>query len=46
MISPVYGIQQEPVVTKNTTNVAEMEAEIQRTNEFLQSLKDLQKNLE
>lgn len=46
MISPVYGIQQEPVVTKNTTNVAEMEAEIKRTNEFLQSLKDLQKNLE
>lgn len=46
MISPVYGIQQEPVVAKNTTNVAEMEAEIQRTNEFLQSLKDLQKNLE
>ena len=46
MISPVYGIQQEPAVAKNTTNVAEMEAEIKRTNEFLQSLKDLQKNLE
>ncbi len=46
MISPVYGIQHEPVVTHNTTNVAEMEAEIKRTNEILQSLKDLQKNLE
>ena len=48
MISPVYGISQkdQDIVLEQTANLEKLNEEIKKTNEFLKTLKDLQKNLE
>ncbi len=45
VISPVYGIQKEPA-TSSSNNLVEIDEEIRKTNEFLKTLKELQKNLD
>lgn len=46
VISPVYGIQSEQSQNISKTNITEIDAEIKKTNEFLKTLKELQKNLD
>lgn len=50
MISPVYGIEKDQSQTalelENTANYEKLDEEIKKTNEFLMTLKDLQKNLD
>ena len=44
VISPVYGIQQQQKPKTEPVDQQQIEAEMRRTTEFLNSLKDLQKN--
>ena len=46
IISPVYGIQPETKKVKPEKSERDIEEELQRTTDFLNTLKDLQKNLE
>ena len=46
VISPVYGIQPEHNQNVTKTNVSDVDAEIKRTNDFLKTLKELQRNLD
>lgn len=46
VISPVYGIQSEQSQNISKTDITEIDAEIKKTNEFLKTLKELQKNLD
>ena len=46
VISPVYGIQSEQSQNISKTNITEIDAEIKKNNEFLKTLKELQKNLD
>lgn len=50
VISPIYGIQKTPtdrdIELENTANYEKLDQEIKKTNEFLMTLKDLQKNLD
>lgn len=52
VISPVYGIEKKPVTEateialENTANYDKLDEEIKKTNEFLMTLKELQKNLD
>lgn len=50
IISPVYGIEKTKSDTdielENTANYEKLDEEIKKTNEFLMTLKELQKNLE
>lgn len=50
IISPVYGIEKDQSPTalelENTANYEKLDEEIKKTNEFLMTLKDLQKNLD
>ncbi len=53
IISPVYGIEKEEVVKKSTeieleqtADLEKLDAEIRKTNQFLQVLKELQKKLD
>lgn len=47
-ISPVYGMAktEQDVVLEQTANLEKLNEEIKKTNEFLKTLKDLQKNLQ
>lgn len=50
IISPIYGIEKtinsNDMELENTANYEKLDAEIKKTNEFLATIKDLQKNLE
>lgn len=51
VISPVYGIennvvQENSMELENTANYEKLDEEIKKTNEFLMTLKELQKNLQ
>lgn len=50
VISPIYGIEKtrnsNDMELENTANYEKLDAEIKKTNEFLATIKDLQKNLE
>ena len=46
IISPIYGIEKNDIELENTANYEKLDAEIKRTNEFLMTLKDLQKKLD
>lgn len=50
IISPIYGIEKTVVQTdielENTANYEKLDEEIKKTNEFLMTLKELQKHLE
>lgn len=50
VISPVYGIERQKSIAdielENTANYEKLDEEIKKTNEFLMTLKELQKNLE
>ena len=50
VISPIFGIEKEPVTTnmelENTANYEKFDDEIKKTNEFLAVLRDLQKKLD
>lgn len=46
VISPVYGIQKENSQSFNNSSTSDIDDEIKRTNEFLRTLKELQKNLD
>lgn len=50
VISPIYGIEKTKssadIELENTANYEKLDEEIKKTNEFLMTLKDLQKNLE
>ena len=52
IISPIYGIEPKETVTQsmmeleNTANYDKLDEEIKKTNEFLMTLKELQKNLD
>ena len=50
VISPIYGIENkteyESIELENTANYEKLDEEIKKTNEFLMTLKELQKNLE
>lgn len=51
IISPVYGIEKasdsnSDIELENTANYEKLDEEIRRTNEFLMTLKELQKNLD
>lgn len=50
IISPIYGIekttQQTDLELENTANYEKLDEEIKKTNEFIMSLKDLQKHLD
>ena len=51
IISPIYGIERETpkendMQFENTANYDKLDAEIKKTNEFLMTLKDLQKKLD
>lgn len=52
VISPVYGIEKEQtssitdIALENTANYDKLDDEIRKTNEFLMTLKELQKNLD
>ena len=49
-ISPIFGIEKEmtpkEIELENTANYDKLDAEIKKTNEFLMTLKELQKNLD
>lgn len=47
-ISPVYGIgaEEESLELEQTANLAKLNEEIKKTNEFLKALKELKKNLQ
>ena len=47
-ISPVYGISEtkETIELEQTANLDKLNEEIKKTNEFLKTLKELQKNLD
>ena len=47
-ISPVYGIGavEESLELEQTANLAKLNEEIKKTNEFLKALKELKKNLQ
>lgn len=50
VISPIYGIErketQEEIELENTANYEKLDEEIKKTNEFLMTLRELQKNLD
>ena len=52
IISPIYGIEEEPVrknttlELENTANLQKFDEEIRKTNEFLSKLKELQEKLD
>ena len=49
IISPIYGIEKETtedIELENTANYEKLDQEIKKTNEFLVTMKELQKNLE
>ena len=50
IISPIYGIEKTPQQTdlelENTANYEKLDEEIKKTNEFIMTLKDLQKHLD
>ena len=52
MISPVYGIEHPntssatDIELENTANYEKLDEEIRKTNEFLMTLKELQKKLD
>ena len=52
IISPIYGIEEEPVrknttlELENTTNLQKFDEEIRKANEFLSKLKELQQKLD
>ena len=50
VISPIYGIErketQEELALENTANYEKLDEEIKKTNEFLMTLRELQKNLD
>ncbi len=49
VISPIYGIErndEEYLQLENTANYDKLDEEIRKTNEFLMTLKELQKNLD
>ena len=50
VISPIFGIEThevegESIALENTANYEKLDAEIKKTNEFLSTLKELQKKL-
>ena len=50
VISPIYGIEKtltpEEIALENTANYEKLDEEIKKTNEFLMTLRELQKNLD
>ena len=50
VISPIYGIERkdtaEEIALENTANYDKLDEEIKKTNEFLMTLRELQKNLD
>ena len=47
IISPVYGIEKQTDITlENTANYEKFDKELQKSNEFLMTLKELQENIE
>ena len=50
VISPIYGIERkdsaEDIALENTANYDKLDEEIKKTNEFLMTLRELQKNLD
>ena len=50
VISPIYGLEKDPTKTdlelENTANYEKLDEEIKKTNEFIMTLKELQKNLD
>ena len=50
VISPIYGIERketkEEIELENTANYEKLDEEIKKTNEFLMTLRELQKNLD
>ena len=50
IISPIYGIERKETTTdielENTANYDKLDEEIKKTNEFLMTLRELQKNLD
>ncbi len=50
VISPIYGIEHhessEDIALENTANYDKLDEEIKKTNEFLMTLRELQKNLD
>ena len=50
IISPIYGIERKDTVEnnslENTANYDKLDEEIKKTNEFLMTLRELQKNLD
>lgn len=50
IISPIYGIEKTPsqadIELENTANYEKLDEEIKKTNEFLMTLKELQKHLD
>lgn len=50
VISPIYGIERhsstEDIALENTANYEKLDEEIKKTNEFLMTLRELQKNLD
>lgn len=53
VISPIYGIEEQKTLPKqteleleNTANYEKLDEEIRKTNEFIMTLKELQKNLD
>ena len=50
VISPIYGIEKtetaENIALENTANYEKLDEEIKKTNEFLMTLRELQKNLD
>lgn len=50
IISPIYGLEKESTKTdlelENTANYEKLDEEIKKTNEFIMTLKELQKNLD
>lgn len=50
IISPIYGIEKkettESIALENTANYDKLDEEIKKTNEFLMTLRELQKNLD
>lgn len=50
VISPIYGIERtetkEDIELENTANYEKLDEEIKKTNEFLMTLRELQKNLD
>ena len=50
VISPIYGIERKETIEEmeleNTANYEKLDEEIKKTNEFLMTLRELQKNLD